>query len=64
MSDVNAYHSPHVLRLGSAGQEVSWWDQDDSEDDADGLGEKTGAHPGAHQVQQPTQVSQTMMGLP
>ncbi len=48
------HDSPCVLRFSSAGQEVSWRDQDDSEDDAHRLREKTGPHPGTHQVQQPT----------
>lgn len=49
-----------ALRFGPAGQEVSGGDKDDSEDHAHGLGEKTGSHPGAHQVQHTTQVRHVM----
>lgn len=37
------------FRFGSAGQEVSCWDKDDPQDNADGLGKEAGSHPGAHQ---------------
>lgn len=48
-SSLVAFIFGNVFRFGSAGQEVSRRDQDDSEDDAHGLRQKTGPHPGAHQ---------------
>lgn len=51
-----SHDCPCVLRSDCAGQEVSWGDPDESEDYAHRLGEETGSNPGAHQVQQPTQV--------